>query len=74
MTAEFEQTKDIVLYLYRTRFLRQHIGIYDRHDVCIALEFLVWLKANHPTVLDFGKSDTETFETIRTWLGLPDTK
>ncbi|MBM97322.1 MAG: hypothetical protein CMI09_15900 [Oceanospirillaceae bacterium] len=70
MTASLEQSRETIINLYRTKFQREHIGIRGRPDVCVTLEFLVWLKTNHPTVLNFGASNAEAFDTIRTWLKL----
>jgi len=68
--AALEQSRETVINLYQTQFLRQHIGLTQRPDICLTLEFLVWLKTNHPTVLTFSPSHSEAFHTVRVWLGL----
>lgn len=70
MDMPLEHARETVMNLYRTKFLREHIGLTERPDICIALEFLIWLKTNHSTVLDFSHSGGDTFYTIRTWLNL----
>ncbi|MFL0805900.1 MAG: hypothetical protein K6L60_01285 [Oceanobacter sp.] len=68
--AALEQSRETVINLYQTQFLRQHIGLTQRPDICLTLEFLVWLKTNHPTVLTFSPSQSDVFHTVRVWLGL----
>lgn len=67
-TVALEQSRETIISLYQTRFLRQHIGLTQRRDICLALEFLVWLKTNHSTVMTFSLSNRDVFDTVRIWL------
>lgn len=68
MDTPFEHARETIMSLYQTKFLREHIGLMGRPDICLALEFLVWLKTNHSTVLNFSHSKDDVFYTLRIWL------
>ncbi|WP_221799724.1 hypothetical protein [Oceanobacter mangrovi] len=72
MTLPLEEVKEHILHLYYMDFLKDHYGLLSRHDVCIALDFEVWLETHHSALMDFGSSKTERFNMIRDWIKHPD--
>jgi hypothetical protein len=69
MAMSLEQARENIVYHYKI-FLREHIGLTHRHDICLGLEYLVWMRTRHPTLLDFADSRQDKFCKIVDWLGL----
>ena len=68
MSVSPEHARKEIVHLYYRRYLVEHYGLLKRHDVSIALEFLVWLETFHPTLLAFSDSAQERFRLVREWL------
>lgn len=56
-------------HLYN-EFLREHVGLIHRHDVCISLEFIVWMRTRHPTLMNFAENPADQISRVREWLGM----
>ncbi|WP_028294429.1 hypothetical protein [Oceanobacter kriegii] len=72
MADSLEQIRDRVVHLYYMDFIKDHFGLLKRPDVCIALEFQVWLETFHPTLAAFGDSGLDKFNKISEWVSHPD--
>ncbi|MGB1090811.1 MAG: hypothetical protein ACPGYX_01715 [Oceanobacter sp.] len=68
MAQTQEEAMDCIKHLYVMEYLRNHLGVSKRHDVCISLEFLVWLKANHSTLVNFFESQDELICQIQDYI------
>lgn len=53
-----------------SEYLREHVGVMRRHDICVGLEFLVWLKTRHPTLVNMMDDSEDQLCRIREWLGI----
>lgn len=69
MNLTAEQAKNCITHLYVSDYLRHnHIGLKQRQDICVTLEYLVWLQAHHPTLLTFTDNKEQAFTQIKAWL------